>query len=206
MLATELTKDEVAGVLAQMDGVTALLARLLYGTGMRLMAGIHKPVSVHTLQHSFVTPLLQAGIDIRTVQKPLGHSDVSTTMIYTHVLKVAAGGTARPLASRSLLSSVSYYKKHSFSRSKLKGYSPIRHTNQTWMREKAPSANPAPSLNAESNGQTRSARPWRHRPPQSRSACTAPWCSPPRQTRRARWCGPWRPPQFRQTWKAPACP
>jgi site-specific recombinase XerD len=60
-------------------------------------AGIVKPVSVHTLRHSFATHLLQSGTDIRTVQELLGHSDVFTTMVYTHVLKAAAGGTASPL-------------------------------------------------------------------------------------------------------------
>ena len=61
------------------------------------LAGICKPVSVHTLRHSFATHLLQAGTDIRTVQELLGQSDVSSTMIYTHVLKLAAGGPASPL-------------------------------------------------------------------------------------------------------------
>lgn len=93
--ASSLSVDPISGEIRRHHIDESVIQKLVRRAAQQ--AQIPKPVSPHTLRHCFATHLLESGADIRTVQELLGHSDLSTTMIYTHVLNRGGVGTISPL-------------------------------------------------------------------------------------------------------------
>jgi integrase len=93
--AKDLSRDPRSGAVRRHHLDDAVLSRALKMAQRRV--GNVKPVSAHTLRHSFATHLIETGYDIRTVQELLGHKDVATTQIYTHVLNRGGRGVVSPI-------------------------------------------------------------------------------------------------------------
>ena len=93
--ARDLSRDPRSGVTRRHHLDETTISKAIKAAVARV--GIAKQVSSHTFRHSFATALLQRGSDIRTIQELLGHNDVSTTMIYTHVLRQGGAGAKSPL-------------------------------------------------------------------------------------------------------------
>jgi integron integrase len=93
--SSQLSRDPRSGVMRRHHTHESSLQKAIKEAAH--LAGIAKPVGPHTLRHCFATHLLEAGYDIRTVQELLGHKDVKTTMIYTHVLKRGGLAVRSPL-------------------------------------------------------------------------------------------------------------